>query len=317
MLGAGLDTGGPVGVLALGVHLPRVGYRVVALHGRAFLLADAIVEEVAARETVALLRSGAATGAKEMAALARLGSETAPLVALGTAVDFGELLAVFGALAPTAGRAGLVALGAFAFRLGEVVDVDVLGTGAGDDLLPVDGLHVAQVVVVEQTATARQNISEGGHLQRVHLGEGNDERELFVVDAEFEERPPADDLQRRKDDAADVHVADEDVAGHLADVLQEGQVEVLVLQPRQLQVTVDVGAVGVAVAQVAVVVFPVRWYRHPTVGTDANFSCSEHFIGFVVALRCVGAADCVQQQEPNESDHQIRHFVFLVEFWLN
>ena len=109
-------------------------------------------------ETVALLRSGAATGAKEMAALARLGSETAPLVALGTAVDFGELLAVFGALAPTAGRAGLVALGAFAFRLGEVVDVDVLGTGTGDDLLPVDGLHVAQVVVVEQTATARQNI---------------------------------------------------------------------------------------------------------------------------------------------------------------
>ena len=104
----------------------------------------------------------------------------------------------------------------------------------------------------------------------MHLGEGNDERELFVVDAEFEERPPADDLQRRKDDAADVHVADEDVAGHLADVLQEGQVEVLVLQPRQLQVTVDVGAVGVAVAQVAVVVFPVRWYRHPTVGTDAN-----------------------------------------------
>ena len=48
-----------------------------------------------------------------------------------------------------------------------------------------------------------------------------------------------------------------------------------------------------------------------------TFSCSEHFIGFVVALRCVGAADCVQQQEPNESDHQIRHFVFLVEFWLN
>ena len=49
MLRAGLDAGGAVGVFALGVHLPRVGYRVVALHGRAFLLAHAIVEKVTAR----------------------------------------------------------------------------------------------------------------------------------------------------------------------------------------------------------------------------------------------------------------------------
>ena len=27
-----------------------------------------------------------------------------------------------------------------------------------------------------------QFTSEGGHLQRVHLGQGNDERELFIVD---------------------------------------------------------------------------------------------------------------------------------------
>ena len=58
MLRAGFDARGTVGVLALGVHLPRVGYRVVALHGRAFLLAYAIVEKVAARLFNATIGSG-------------------------------------------------------------------------------------------------------------------------------------------------------------------------------------------------------------------------------------------------------------------
>jgi len=93
-----------------------------------------------------------------MAALARLGPETPALMALGAAVDLGEFLAVLRSFAPAAGAARVVALGALALRLGKVVNVDVLGAGAGDDLLPVDGLHVAQVVVVEQAAAARQNI---------------------------------------------------------------------------------------------------------------------------------------------------------------
>ncbi len=111
-----------------------------------------------AYETVALFGSGASAGAEQVTALARLGSEAPPLVALRAAVDLGELLAVLGPFAPTAGLARLVARRALALRLREIVHVEDLGIGARDDLLPVDRLHVAQVVVVEQSATACQNI---------------------------------------------------------------------------------------------------------------------------------------------------------------
>ena len=46
--------------------------------------------------------------------------------------------------------------------LREVVDVDVLAAGARDDLLPLDGLDVAEVVVVEDAHTALQDVWEGG-----------------------------------------------------------------------------------------------------------------------------------------------------------
>ena len=160
-------------------------------------------------------------------------------------------------------------------RLANDLLIDRTGGGAGggrEMALAAAGGHIImnqfkRNIEVEVT-------SEGGHLERVHLGESDDEGEFLIVDAEFEERPPADDLQRREDDAADVHVADEHVAGHLSDVLQEGEVEMLVLEPSQFQVAVHVGAVGVTVAQVAVVVFPVGRHRHPTVGSDTN--CQRH-----------------------------------------
>ena len=47
---------------------------------------------------------------------------------------------------------------AVAFRLGEVVDVDVLGVVAGDDLVPLDGLDVAEVVVVQHPHRPVQDI---------------------------------------------------------------------------------------------------------------------------------------------------------------
>lgn len=102
--------------------------------------------------------------------------------------------------------------------------------------------------------------SKRRRLQVLHLTEGDHQRELLIADVQLEERPPADDLQRGEDNARDVDVADQHVAGHLANVLQEAQVKGLVLQPGQLEVAVDVGAVGVAVAQVVVVVLAIR--RH-------------------------------------------------------
>ena len=104
----------------------------------------------------------------------------------------------------------------------------------------------------------------------MHFRQSDDQGELFVVDAQFEQRPPADDLQVGQDDAPDVDVRNEDVAGDFSDVLQETQVQMLVLQPSQLQLAVDVGAVGVAVAQIPVVVLAVGRHRHPAVRADAN-----------------------------------------------
>ena len=65
-------------------------------------------------------------------------------------------------------------------------------------------------------------------------------------------------------------MADEDVAGDLPDVLEEAEVEVLVLEPGELQVAVDIGAVGVSVPEVPVVVLPVAGHGHPSIGPDTN-----------------------------------------------
>ena len=67
---------------------------------------------------------------------------------------------------------------------------------------------------------------------------------------------------------------DEDVACHFADVLQEVQVETLVLQPRQLQVPVDVSAVGVAVAKVLVVMLAIRRNGHSAIRANAYWGSS-------------------------------------------
>ena len=48
--------------------------------------------------------------------------------------------------------------GAVSLRLGEVVHVDVLGGVARDDLVPLDGLDVAEVVVVEDPDAPLENV---------------------------------------------------------------------------------------------------------------------------------------------------------------
>ena len=63
------------------------------------------------------------------------------------------------AAAAVAHLAGLVARAAVPLGLLEVVDVDVSALGrVRDDLVPVDGLDVAEVVVVENAHAALQDI---------------------------------------------------------------------------------------------------------------------------------------------------------------
>lgn len=114
--------------------------------------------KILAYQAIRLFGSCTASGAEQVAAFSGLGSETSALVALGAAVDLREPLAVLGPFSPAALRAGLVAGGAIAFGLVEVVVVDVLGVGARDDLLPVDGPDVAEVVVVQDADAAFENV---------------------------------------------------------------------------------------------------------------------------------------------------------------
>ena len=99
----------------------------------------------------------------------------------------------------------------------------------------------------------------------MHLGQGDDERELVVLHVELEQGPSPHNLQAGQHDLPNVNMRDQHVAGHfpgtstdeiseneklpktLPDVLKEAEIEVLVLEPSELQVSVHVGAVRVSV----------------------------------------------------------------------
>ena len=127
-------------------------------------------------QAVGLFGAGATPGTEEMATFPWPGSEAPAAVALSRAVDLAELLAVVGALAPAPVLARLVAGGAVPLRLREVVHVDVLRPRPRDDLLPLDRLDVAEVVVVQDADTALEDIwrREGGeNYQRVRKKGGS------------------------------------------------------------------------------------------------------------------------------------------------
>lgn len=105
-----------------------------------------------------MLWAGATASAKQVTAISGLGAETPALVTLGTAIDLGEFLTVVLTFAPTTGRARLVAGRALPFRVAEVVRVQPLGPLAGDDFFPINGAHVAQIVVIDHAHIAGQNI---------------------------------------------------------------------------------------------------------------------------------------------------------------
>ena len=109
-------------------------------------------------QAVGLFGPGAPPGTEEMATLPWPGPEAPATVALGRAVDLAELLAVVGSLAPAPVLARLVAGGAVPLRFREVVHVDVLRPRPRDDLLPLDRLDVAEVVVVEDADRPDQDV---------------------------------------------------------------------------------------------------------------------------------------------------------------
>lgn len=95
------------------------------------------------------------------------------------------------------------------------------------------------------------------------------------MDVELEEGSTAYDLQPRQNDLPYVHVADEHIACDLSYVLQEAEVECLVLEPRDLQVAVDISTVGVPVSKIPVVVLLVGRNGEAAIGSDANCNKKE------------------------------------------
>ena len=101
----------------------------------------------------------------------------------------------------------------------------------------------------------------------MHLGQGDDERELVVLHVELEQGPSPHNLQAGQHDLPNVHMRDQHIAGHLPatsmdeisgkersrktlpDVLKEAEIKVLVLEPGEFQVSVHIGAVRVSVPE--------------------------------------------------------------------
>lgn len=139
------------------------------MHGRAFLRADTVVEEVFAGETVALFRARAATGAKKMATLPRIGPEAPALPALRGRVRFRVPLAVLGPLAPATLLAALIAGRAYALRRCEIVHVEIIPALAGDYFVPVDRADMAEVVIVVHAHAAVEDVWKATHVRSVSL----------------------------------------------------------------------------------------------------------------------------------------------------
>lgn len=104
----------------------------------------------------------------------------------------------------------------------------------------------------------------------MHLTHRDEKGELVVVNVEFEEGPATDDLQPREDDPTHVHVTDEDVTGDFSYILEETEIEGLVLEPCDLQVTIDVSTVGVPVSKIPVVMLLVGRHGEAAIGPDAD-----------------------------------------------
>lgn len=88
--------------------------------------------------------------------------------------------------------------------------------------------------------------------------------------AEFEERSTSDNLQRWENNLSHIYVGDEHVACDLSDMLQEAKVIVFILQPGQFQVSIDVGAVGVSIPQVSIMMFRIACLGHAAIGANTN-----------------------------------------------
>jgi hypothetical protein len=118
------------------------------LHRRTFLRAHAVIEEIFTGKTVALFGTSTTTRAKKMATFARIRTEASALPALRRTVRLRELLTVLRTFAPAALFATFIARWTYSFWRCKIVQVKVFSALACDYFLPINSLHVTEIVVV-------------------------------------------------------------------------------------------------------------------------------------------------------------------------
>lgn len=128
------------------------------MHRRTFLRAHAVVEEILTGKTIALFGTGTTARAKKMTTFARIRTEAPALPALRRTVRLREFLTVLRAFAPAALFAALVARWTGAFRRRKIVHVKISSPLACDYFLPIDGLDVAEIVVVVHAHAPVENV---------------------------------------------------------------------------------------------------------------------------------------------------------------
>lgn len=109
-------------------------------------------------QAVTLFGSCATTCTKKMTAFTRIWAKTSALPTLWATVHLGKPLTILRAFTPASMLAAIVAGWTRPLRQWKVIHKDILGFWACDDLVPVDGLDMTEVVVVEQTHTSSKNI---------------------------------------------------------------------------------------------------------------------------------------------------------------
>jgi hypothetical protein len=93
-----------------------------------------------------------------MTAFTGIWAKTSALPALRAAIHLGKLLTVLRAFTPATLFTAIVAGWTRSLRQWEVVDIHILCFWPCDDLIPVNGLDVTEIVIVEQTHASTKDI---------------------------------------------------------------------------------------------------------------------------------------------------------------
>lgn len=118
--------------------------------------------------------------------------------------------------------------------------------------------------------------SQCWHFNGIHFAQGYEETEFLIMNAELEQRTTSYYLKFWKNYPLHVHVRHENISCNFSNVFEETQIQFFVLDPCQLQVAVNVAAIGISFSKVPIMMVSIRWHWHSTICTDANWNFKKY-----------------------------------------